>query len=107
MTETTRRTSQDGKLPLVQARTGKIGLRAFLFERRVPDVMTPVCACGDGRETETAIWSGSEGPYQGSLPDSMVHAEAAARRILLLQIVDSEELVAAPPAEEMGHRILS
>ena len=35
----------------IQMRTGKIGLRAFLFERRVPDVMTPVCACGDGRET--------------------------------------------------------
>src|ERR1700735_2340765 len=34
---------------LVQMRTGKIGLRAFLFERRVPDVMTPVCSCGDGR----------------------------------------------------------
>src|ERR1700684_3835831 len=33
---------------LVQMRTGKIGLRAFLFERRVPDVMTPVCSCGDG-----------------------------------------------------------
>ena len=28
-------------------RTGKIGPRAFLFERPVPDVMTPVCACGD------------------------------------------------------------
>jgi hypothetical protein len=36
---------------LIQMRTGKIGLRAFLFERQVPDVMTPVCACGDGRET--------------------------------------------------------
>jgi hypothetical protein len=36
---------------LVQMRIGKIGLRAFLFKHRVPDVMTPVCACGDGRET--------------------------------------------------------
>jgi hypothetical protein len=36
---------------LVQMRIGKIGLLAFLFERRVPDVMTPACACGDGRET--------------------------------------------------------
>src|ERR1700740_3615057 len=34
---------------LVQMRTGKIGLRAFLFERRAPDVMTPVSSCGDGR----------------------------------------------------------
>jgi hypothetical protein len=28
---------------LCQARTGKIGLRAFLFSRRVPDVDTPIC----------------------------------------------------------------
>ena len=27
-----------------RTRTGKIGLRAFLFERWVPDVMTPVCS---------------------------------------------------------------
>jgi hypothetical protein len=36
---------------LVQARTGKIGLRAFLFQRQVPDVATPLCQCGEGRET--------------------------------------------------------
>jgi hypothetical protein len=35
----------------VQARTGKIGLRAFLFQRQVPDVATPLCQCGEGRET--------------------------------------------------------
>ncbi|EAQ91763.1 hypothetical protein CHGG_03698 [Chaetomium globosum CBS 148.51] len=32
---------------LVQARTGKIGLRGFLFTRRVPEVVTPVCRCDD------------------------------------------------------------
>ena len=36
---------------LTQARTGKIGLRAFLFERNVPTVRTPVCPCGLGEET--------------------------------------------------------
>jgi hypothetical protein len=36
---------------LVQIRTGKVGLRAFLFERRVPDVWTPLCRCGRARET--------------------------------------------------------
>ena len=36
---------------LVQARTGKIGLRGFLFTRRVPEVVTPVCRCGMARET--------------------------------------------------------
>ena len=36
---------------LVQIRTGKIGLRAFLFKRRVPEVTTPYCRCGLARET--------------------------------------------------------
>jgi hypothetical protein len=36
---------------LVQIRTGAIGLRNFLFERRVPEVLTPYCECGEGRET--------------------------------------------------------
>jgi hypothetical protein len=82
-------------------RTGKIGLQAFLFERRVPDVMTPVCSCGiDGRETachvaaycqleETTtgvavrdahapkLRDGGKGPYQGGQPDSVAYAEAA------------------------------
>ena len=30
---------------LVQARTGKIGLRNFLFQRGVPEVVTPLCNC--------------------------------------------------------------
>ena len=36
---------------LVQARTGKIGLRQFLFRRHVPSVATPVCPCGNGDQT--------------------------------------------------------
>ena len=36
---------------LIQIRTGKIGLRAFLFGRKVPDVLTPLCRCGDAPET--------------------------------------------------------
>ena len=36
---------------LVQARTGKIGLRDFLFKRRVPGFDSPWCNCGQGRET--------------------------------------------------------
>jgi len=36
---------------LCQARTGKIGLRSFLFSRKVPDILTPLCRCGRGEET--------------------------------------------------------
>nr|AAA21781.1 pol-like protein [Neurospora crassa] len=53
---------------LVQARTEVIGLRAFLHRRKVPDVLTPICACGLEKETfahivlncldaETLFWS--------------------------------------------------
>lgn len=35
---------------LMQARTEKIGLRAFLFTRKVPEITTPYCECGGGRE---------------------------------------------------------
>src|SRR3954469_22266949 len=36
---------------LTQIRTGKVGLRAFLFERKVPEVATPRCPCGEAPET--------------------------------------------------------
>ena len=36
---------------LVQLRTEKIGLRDFLFRRRVPDISNPWCACREGRQT--------------------------------------------------------
>jgi hypothetical protein len=36
---------------LTQIRTGKIGLRGFLFERRVPDIASPLCSCGSEPET--------------------------------------------------------
>ena len=35
----------------MQARTGKIGLQAFLFERRVPDVTILLYYCGIAPET--------------------------------------------------------
>ena len=36
---------------LTQIRTGKVGLRAFLFKRKVLDVATPWCQCDRGKET--------------------------------------------------------
>ncbi|EAQ82983.1 hypothetical protein CHGG_10801 [Chaetomium globosum CBS 148.51] len=43
---------------LIQIRTGAIGLRDFLFTRGVPEVLTPVCECGEGRETaeHLVVW---------------------------------------------------
>lgn len=34
---------------LVQMRTEKIGLRDFLFRRKVPDILDPMCDCQEGR----------------------------------------------------------
>jgi hypothetical protein len=42
---------------LCQARTGRIGLRAFLFQRGVPEVNTPVCPCGEGSQTSEHLSS--------------------------------------------------
>jgi hypothetical protein len=36
---------------LAQLRTGKIGFNAFLYERRVPTVLSPRCACDLGTMT--------------------------------------------------------
>ncbi|EAQ91232.1 hypothetical protein CHGG_03167 [Chaetomium globosum CBS 148.51] len=43
---------------LIQIRTGAIGLRDFLFTRGVPEVLTPACECGKGRETaeHLVVW---------------------------------------------------
>ena len=36
---------------LTQARTGAIGLNAFLHQRKVPEILSPLCERGCGRET--------------------------------------------------------
>jgi len=36
---------------LVQLRTENIGLRDFLFRRKVPDILDPMCNCQEGRQT--------------------------------------------------------
>ena len=43
---------------LSQARIGDIGLRDYLFRVKVPEVYTPFCACGEGRETveHLVVW---------------------------------------------------
>jgi hypothetical protein len=58
---------------LIQMRTGKIGLRAFLFDRGVPEVPTPICRCGQGRETaaHVAVYCPEESFSRRSLPFAM------------------------------------
>ncbi|EAQ90295.1 predicted protein [Chaetomium globosum CBS 148.51] len=43
---------------LSQARIGDIGLRDYLFRVKVPEVRTPYCECGRGRETveHLVVW---------------------------------------------------
>lgn len=41
---------------LIQLRTGRLGLRQFLFERHVPEVATPLCRCGLAPETAEHIF---------------------------------------------------
>ncbi|EDN09159.1 predicted protein [Histoplasma mississippiense (nom. inval.)] len=36
---------------IVQMRTGKIGLRQFLYERKVPEITDTLCECGGGNQT--------------------------------------------------------
>jgi len=36
---------------LIQMHAEKIGLRGFLFHRRVPEINDPRCPCGEGRQT--------------------------------------------------------
>ncbi len=40
---------------LIQMRTRCIGLKKFLFECRIPDIDSPMCACGGGEETAEHI----------------------------------------------------
>ena len=50
---------------LSQARIGDIGLKDYLFKVKVPEVRTPYCGCGEGRETveHLVVWC-SDPPLQ-------------------------------------------
>ena len=52
---------------LAQARTGKIGLRHFLFQMRVPGVTTPICPCGVGRHTVEHLFTECQDPRSAQL----------------------------------------
>ena len=40
---------------IIQIRTGKIGLRAFLYQRGVPDIDTLLYCCSEGPETPAYV----------------------------------------------------
>ena len=52
---------------LVQARTGKIGLRAYLFHRYVPQVDSDQCPCGLGPQTPEHLFADCEDQRSASL----------------------------------------
>ena len=41
---------------LCQARTEKIGLQRFLFQRKVPGIASPACSCGRGDQTAAHLF---------------------------------------------------
>ena len=83
---------------LIQIRTGAIGLRDFLFKRDVPDIMTPSCECGEGRETVEHLVMWCLAP---PLTRRWERAEIRTRRDFysVLQGID-------PPAVRLTRRIL-
>ena len=52
---------------LVQMRTGKIGLNAFLFYRKVPGYETPLCTCGQGPQTPEHLFTTCTDPQSHNL----------------------------------------
>jgi hypothetical protein len=103
---------------LVQMRTGKIGLRAFLFERQVPDIASPICTAGRRRHMWRPTASRREMlPFAMQIrrdfdmavedPTRAAHLTRwfmRRRRLTLrgykvaLQIMDSNDVVAALPS---------
>jgi hypothetical protein len=49
---------------LVQMRTEKIGLRDYLWRRRVPEFDNPRCGCGERRQTVAHILRGGHWSWQ-------------------------------------------
>ena len=52
---------------LIQMRTGKIGLNAFLYYRKVPGFETPSCTCGSGLQTPEHLFTDCTDPRSHSL----------------------------------------
>ena len=75
---------------LTQARTGAIGLRAFLFRRGVPEVATPLCRCGEAPETAFHVVAECEQleSARGPLRDALAPRALRTRRDLASLLED-------------------
>lgn len=93
---------------LVQLRTGKVGFQEFLYQRKVPNVLSARCACGTGAMTVRHVllscpeWRREReeelGGRQRDLREILrggVGATAALRLVLRIGILDQFRLVAA------------
>ena len=54
---------------LTQIRTGRIGLKAFLHRRRVPDVLSPRCSCGQAEQTPAHLFADCPETVTARRPD--------------------------------------
>ena len=61
------------------SRKGKIGLRAFLFQRHVPTIATPICPCGEGPQTVEHLLTNCVDERSRRLQTFGYTTEAAAR----------------------------
>ena len=77
---------------LTQMRTPCIGLRKFLYGCRVPDIDSPMCACGGGEETaeHIAMLYPLESSKQHALLD--VHGRQQSWNVLISKPMQARQL---------------
>ena len=51
----------------MQIRVGKIGLQAFLYYKRVPGHISPLCLCGQGHQTPKHLFTACQAPQSAPL----------------------------------------
>ena len=72
---------------LVQTRTEKIGLKRFLFQRKVPEISTSLCRCGQAEET---VWHVLSGCTSSDAADAWLDFESPAK--LMKRLKEKEKV---------------